>query len=142
MSRDPRYQKLLNSKRWKELRRQYLQAHPLCERCEAEGYVRSAVDLHHVVPVETGETQQEMERLAFDVNNLRALCIPCHIATHKEMGKGTKDNRKEREEQRQARWMERIRAMSQPQNPAAPDFVQESSDSEISSPRLESTDHV
>lgn len=142
MSRDPRYQKLLNSKRWKELRRQYLQAHPLCERCEAEGYVRSAVDLHHVVPVETGKTQQEMERLAFDVNNLRALCIPCHIATHKEMGKGTKDNRKEREEQRQARWLERIRAMSQPQNPAAPDFVQGASDSEISSLRLESTDNV
>ena len=142
MSRDPRYQKLLNSKRWKELRRQYLQAHPLCERCEAEGYVRSAVDLHHLVPVETGKTQQEMERLAFDIHNLRALCIPCHIATHKEMGKGTKDNRKEREEQRQARWLERIRAMSQPRNPAAPDFVQGSSDSEISSPRLESTDHV
>lgn len=142
MSRDPRYQKLLNSKRWKELRRQYLQAHPLCERCEAEGYVRSAVDLHHVVPVETGKTQQEMERLAFDIHNLRALCIPCHIATHKEMGKGTKDNRKEREEQRQARWMERIRSMSQPQNPTAPDFVEGGYDSEISSPPLESTDHV
>lgn len=142
MSRDPRYQRLLNSKRWKELRRQYLQAHPLCERCEAEGYVRSSVDLHHVVPVETGKTQQEMERLAFDIHNLRALCIPCHIATHKEMGKGSKDNRKEREEQRQARWLDRIRAMSQPQNPAAPDFVQEASDSEISSPLGESTDHV
>lgn len=142
MSRDPRYQKLLNSKRWKELRRQYLQSHPLCERCEAEGYVRSAIDLHHITPVETGKTKQEMERLAFDTNNLRALCIPCHIATHKEMGKGTKANRKEREEQRQARWMERIRAMSQPQNPAAPDFVQRASDSEISSPRLESTDNV
>lgn len=142
MSRDPRYQKLLNSKRWKELRRQYLQAHPLCERCEAEGYVRSAVDLHHVVPVETGKTQQEMERLAFDIHNLRALCIPCHIATHKEMGKGTKDNRKEREEQRQARWMERIRAMSQPQHPAPPVFIEGGYDSEISSHRLESTDHV
>lgn len=137
MSRDPRYQKLLNSKRWKELRRQYLQAHPLCERCEAEGYVRSAVDLHHVVPVETGKTQQEMERLAFDIHNLRALCIPCHIATHKEMGKGTKGNRKEREDQRQARWMERIRAMSTPTNPAPSVFVEGGSFSEISSPRLE-----
>lgn len=142
MSRDPRYQKLLNSKRWKELRRQYLQAHPLCERCEAEGYVRSAVDLHHVVPVETGKTQQEMERLAFDVNNLRALCIPCHIATHKEMGKGTKANRKEREEQRQARWMDRIRAMSQPITPAGTVFIDTPYDSEISSAQLESTDNV
>jgi hypothetical protein len=92
--------------------------------------------------VETGKTQQEMERLAFDIHNLRALCIPCHIATHKEMGKGTKDNRKEREEQRQARWMERIRSMSQPQNPAPPVFVEGGYDSEISSNRLESTDNV
>ena len=36
MSRDPNYQRLLNSKRWKMLRQEYLLAHPLCERCKAE----------------------------------------------------------------------------------------------------------
>ena len=37
MSRDPRYQKLLNSKRWKMIRADYLRQHPLCERCRREG---------------------------------------------------------------------------------------------------------
>ena len=119
MSRDTRYQKLLNSKRWRELRVQYLQAHPVCERCEAEGYVRAAVDLHHRIPVETAKSDQEMERLCFDLNNLQALCVPCHVKTHKEMGKNTRANVKAREAERLARWKERIKAIGLPQNPAA-----------------------
>lgn len=86
MSRDARYQRLLNSRRWKELRRDYLQQHPLCERCQREGgYIRAAVDVHHRQPVESARTEQEMERLCYDALNLEALCIPCHILTHQEM---------------------------------------------------------
>ena len=114
MSRDPKYQKLLNSKRWKQLRMAYLQEHPLCERCYREGieqrgkpYKRSAIDLHHKVPVESAHTIQEMEQLAYDWNNLQALCIPCHVKTHKEMGKNKKENVKERKQIALQRWIDK-----------------------------------
>ena len=32
-----------------------------------------------------------MERLCYDVNNIRLLCIPCHIKTHQEMRSHTKE---------------------------------------------------
>ena len=109
MSRNKDYQRLLNTKKWKELRAWKLQQNPLCEICQAEGYVRSAVDVHHIIPVESAHTLQEMEQLAFDPSNLKALCIPCHVKTHKEMGKGTRANHKERCSQSLARWIERNR---------------------------------
>ena len=108
MSRDPKYQKLLNSPRWKQLRASYLREHPLCERCEAENHIASAIDVHHKVPVESANTLWDMERLAYDWNNLQALCIPCHVKTHKEMGKDKKENVLKRKELRLQRWMERV----------------------------------
>ena len=107
MSRDPRYQRLLNSKRWKLLRQEYLRAHPLCERCKREGYVRSAIDVHHKVPVESAHSIQEMEQLTYDWNNLQALCIPCHVKTHKEMGKNKKENVIERKQTALQRWIDK-----------------------------------
>ena len=114
MSRDPRYQRLLNDRRWRELRIAYLREHPLCERCiregkaagVPEGYITPAIDVHHRVPVETAKTLQEMERLAYDWNNLEALCIPCHSRTHREMGKGTKALAKQRAQERHTRWID------------------------------------
>ena len=116
MSRDPRYQRLLNSKQWKELRRWYMQQHPLCERCIEEGeaagipggYITSSVDCHHIIPEESARTEQEMERLAYDPNNLKALCIPCHVKTHKEMGKNTKKQVMERKQIAFERWKQRM----------------------------------
>ena len=131
--RDPRYQKLLNSKEWKELRAQMLRQHPLCEECAKHNIVRSAVDCHHVRPISSAMTEQEMRRLCFDPNNIACLCVPCHVAVHKEMGKGTKANRKEREQERMSRWSERVRR----QTPGAVDFVEGTSDSEISLPSSE-----
>ena len=114
MSRDPRYQRLLNDRRWRDLRIAYLREHPLCERCiregkaagVPEGYITPSVDCHHRVPVETAKTLQEMERLAYDWNNLEALCIPCHSRTHREMGKGTKALAKQRAQERHTRWID------------------------------------
>lgn len=114
MSRDPRYQRLLNDRRWRELRIAYLREHPLCERCiregkaagVPEGYITPSIDVHHRVPVETAKTLQEMERLAYDWNNLEALCIPCHSRTHREMGKGTKALAKQRAQERHTRWID------------------------------------
>ena len=107
MSRDKNYQRLLNSKRWQEVKRIVWQrTNGLCEECKRQGIVRAGVDCHHIVPVETATTPQEMERLCFDVNNVRLLCIACHSAIHKGMGKGTRKLAIERAKQRQDRWAE------------------------------------
>ena len=107
MSRDKNYQRLLNSKRWQEVKRIVWQrTNGLCEECKRQGIVRAGVDCHHIVPVETATTPQEMERLCFDVNNVRLLCIACHSAIHKGMGKGTRKLAVERAKQRQDRWAE------------------------------------
>ena len=106
MSRDPRYQNLLNSPRWKELRRSYLQQHPLCERCQRDGFVTAAVDVHHKQPVESAKTEQEMERLAYNPANLEALCIPCHIKTHQEARSHTKEKVQENKARARRRFME------------------------------------
>ena len=107
MSRDRNYQRLLNSKRWQEVKRVVWQrTNGLCEECMKQGIVRAGVDCHHIVPVETATTPQEMERLCFDVNNVRLLCIACHSAIHKGMGKGTRKLAVERAKQRQDRWAE------------------------------------
>ena len=108
MSRDKNYQRLLNSKRWKLLRIEYLRQHPLCERCEAEGYVRSAIDCHHKTPVESAHTLVEMESLCYSWDNLQALCIPCHAAIHKSERSHTKEARRQRENDRFERWKERL----------------------------------
>ena len=107
MSRDKNYQRLLNSKRWQEVKRiVWRRTNGLCEECKRQGIVRAGVDCHHIVPVETATTPQEMERLCFDVNNVRLLCIACHSAIHKGMGKGTRKLAIERAKQRQDRWAE------------------------------------
>lgn len=107
MSRNKDYQRLLNSRRWKELRVWKLQHNPLCEICKAEGYVRAAVDVHHIKPVESARTLMEMEQLCFDANNLQALCIPCHVRVHKEMGKNKKQNVIERKHISLQRWIDK-----------------------------------
>ena len=70
--------------------------------------MRSAVDVHHKKPVESAKTEQEMERLAYnlDGNNLEALCIPCHIKTHQEMRSHTKEKVAENKARARRRFME------------------------------------
>ena len=115
MSRDKRYQRLLNSKRWKMIRAEYLRQHPLCERCRREGiaagvlpdgYITSAVDVHHKTPVESAKTEQEMERLAYNPSNIRLLCIQCHIKIHQEMRSHTKEKVAENKARARRRFME------------------------------------
>ena len=108
MSRDKRYQRLLNSKRWAETKRTvWLRANGLCEDCLREGIITPGVDCHHVVPVESAKTEHDMERLCYDANNIRLLCIACHIRTHKEMRSATRESHKETEANRLERWIAR-----------------------------------
>lgn len=119
MSRDPRYQKLLNSRRWWEVKRIVWQrAGGLCEQCKADGiaagvpggYVTPGVDCHHIVPVESAHSVQEMERLAYDVNNIKLVCIPCHQRIHRDMRSHDTENIKERRGLAIDRWAEQMQA--------------------------------
>lgn len=86
------YHSIIGSRRWKNFRRWYLSAHPLCEMCEAEGITRAAQVVHHVIPIQSSRTEEGMKRLAFDYDNLQALCEDCHRKVHEGSGKWlTKD---------------------------------------------------
>lgn len=59
-------------RRWKEFRKQYLQANPLCLDCEAKGLVRAASEPHHKIKVKDDPSRQ------YDHENMIPLCKPCH----------------------------------------------------------------
>ena len=116
MSRSKAYQRLLNSKRWAEVKRKVWQRDGgLCERCKRDGiaergvpYITPGVDCHHIVPVESAnpDDPQAMERLAYDVNNIELLCIPCHIKTHQEMHSHRKEKVAENKARARRRFLE------------------------------------
>ena len=127
MSRNRDYQRLLNDRRWRELRAWKLAQCPLCERCIAEGeaagipggYVSAAIDVHHVVPVETAKSIHEMERLCYDPRNLQALCIPCHIKTHQEARSHTREAHRQMEQKRLEQWIAKHKRKGEPTDPGA-----------------------
>ena len=55
---------------WRLIRLQYIMLHPLCEQCKCEGRLTAAEEVHHVVPLTNGGTNDE--------GNLMALCKSCH----------------------------------------------------------------
>ena len=100
--------KIYNSRKWIELRIQKLRANPLCEVCEAQGYVVPAQAVHHRHPIEDSHSLQEMKHWAFMWSNLQSVCSSCHARIHKEEGKGTKQLVQERAQQRQDRWADSL----------------------------------
>lgn len=110
MSRDKRYQKLLNSPRWAEVKRIVWQrAGGLCERCKRDGFIRAGVDCHHIKPVEGATTEDEMRATCYDDRNIELLCVECHIKTHQEMRSHKADKvaeNKRRGAERRASWLD------------------------------------
>ena len=109
---------IYNSREWKELRTMKLRQQPLCEQCIKDGeamgipggYIRIATCVHHVVPIETARTKDEMRRLALDcgLNGLMALCQSCHAKIHKQIGSNTAKIVRQRAEARQDRWADKL----------------------------------
>lgn len=91
MAKDKDYNRLIHTAQWLRLRRAVLTAHPVCERCEAAGYMSAATEVHHRRPVECGFSLREKSQLMFDSDNLMALCHACHVAIHTEMGRSGKE---------------------------------------------------
>lgn len=96
MNRKEQYSRLMNTARWRELRRWKLSRNPLCEQCAENDKVTPAVEVHHVKPVEDGRSMAEMSSLAYDLHNLRSLCHKCHVNEHKALGRTGKDYAKRR----------------------------------------------
>ena len=99
MAKDKDYKKLIHTTRWLRLRRDKLSDFPLCERCEEEGRVTAATEVHHIIPVENGLTRQEKERLMYDYTNLK---------THTEMGRCGKEQAKSRAKNHLLRFVEKF----------------------------------
>lgn len=79
---DEKYRKLIHSRKWRELRKRKLSASIWCEDCLKEERHELATEVHHEVPVINGRTMSQMAALAYDYNNLRALCHSCHTRRH------------------------------------------------------------
>ena len=105
MAHSKYYTNLLNSKEWNNLRCRILKENPVCERCKAS----PSRCVHHIKPVETGNSVSECQRLAFSRENLLALCTRCHSDIHKnELKSYGKEVHKQREEARFNVWKESL----------------------------------
>lgn len=87
MAKDKDYNRLIHTVRWLRLRRDTLTAHPLCQRCETEGRITPATEVHHIRPVEEAITMADKMQRMYDPHNLQALCHDCHVKTHTEIGR-------------------------------------------------------
>ena len=67
--RDPAARKRYN-RTWKRIRDRYISLHPLCERCEKQGRITPAEEVHHIKPLSCGGTNE--------TSNLMSLCTSCH----------------------------------------------------------------
>lgn len=76
---------IYNTSRWKKLRQSYLMLHPLCEMCLEEEKTSPTEEVHHIKPILTGESRLEMEQLAYNPNNLIALCKEHHHLIHNRL---------------------------------------------------------
>ena len=57
---------------WRKIRARYVEQHPLCELCLKNGRVVPVEEVHHIVPLADGGTN--------DFANLMSLCKSCHSA--------------------------------------------------------------
>ena len=113
MAHSRQYTQIMNSQRWRNLRAETLKAKPYCERCEAKGWKIPAKVVHHVKPIESGHSNEEYIKLAYDPENLQALCHKCHSYIHRnEIGSYGKAGHQMRENDRRQRWLNSIKGLA------------------------------
>lgn len=74
-----------NSRRWKKLRDMKFHDNPVCELCLETGKTEVARVIHHVIPWQTGKTDEEIDDLTYSYSNLQSLCHQCHNEIHHKM---------------------------------------------------------
>ena len=67
--RDPESKKRYGTK-WRKIRNAFVKKHPVCELCERKNILTPAEEVHHVIPLSKGGSNDE--------ENLMALCKSCH----------------------------------------------------------------
>lgn len=67
--RDPETAKRYGRK-WRKIRNQFIKEHPLCQQCLKENRLKTAEEVHHILPLKRGGSHDE--------KNLMALCKSCH----------------------------------------------------------------
>ena len=55
---------------WQRLRKIILLDNPLCETCKSKNIIKPATEVHHVIRLSAGGTNER--------DNLQCLCKPCH----------------------------------------------------------------
>ena len=63
---------------WKKIRDRYIKAHPLCEECQKDGRLTPAEEVHHIIPLSKGGSNE--------YSNLMSLCKSCHSRISAESG--------------------------------------------------------
>lgn len=76
------YQHIYGDARWRRIRDAKWKMNPLCELCEKQGLVVLTEHIHHIKPFDKGKTPEEVTQLAFDPDNVQALCSACHHKIH------------------------------------------------------------
>ena len=102
---------IYNSREWQELRIAKLRStQKLCERCLSQGRFVEAHVVHHIIPIETAHTLEEMKRLAIDcgLDGLQSLCDQCHADIHNDAGYHTREAVQQRAKDRQERWQDKV----------------------------------
>lgn len=95
--KNPEYRRIVTGRKWQELRglkmlKNAIDNGGFCQECVKHYFTggprpRKATEVHHIVPIESAHTREEMEALAYDENNLIALCSECHHEAHRRLGK-------------------------------------------------------
>lgn len=76
--RDPAINNRYLNDEWRNVREQYIVAHPFCELCRKKGKLVRAEEVHHIRPLAEGGSH------AF--SNLISLCHRCHARIHAQRG--------------------------------------------------------
>lgn len=102
------YDKMIQSREWRELRVEVLREHPLCQWCEQKGYVVPATECHHLREVEKGKTEAEQRELMFSRSNVVALCHRCHADYHNQQRYHSTEAVRQRQAERKAAWLDEM----------------------------------
>lgn len=84
---------IYSSRRWRTLRNAYFMDHPICEMCLKEyeeqkiDHVNPTEEIHHIKAILKGKDKLEMDSIAYNPNNLMALCKYHHHTIHKLLHK-------------------------------------------------------
>lgn len=105
MARNPNYIKMIKSYHWQQLRDRKIKSQPLCQRCLEGNRTTAATEVHHIVPVETAVSFEQMQRLMFDYNNLMSVCKLCHTKLHESLKSFDKETVKKNNKRTTARFI-------------------------------------